>query len=356
VQADYVLWSVQGFQTPALVARDVPGTARSAVGIPGTAGQQILSGNARQTGDLRSGFYINGGVWLDECRQWALSGDFFFLSTGTDNGRFSSAGDPPLSRPFFNVATNAPDAELVSFPGVLSGTVSVTARNTFAGGGAFLQRNLCCAFDGCDPCNPRGYRIDLLAGYRTYRLDDFLQIREDLLAVGPGPVQPGTTIVVTDRFRTENMFNGALVGLSGSALYGNWSFNLRAGAALGDMHRVLDVAGSTVVTVPGQPPSVRNGGLLAQPTNSGRFTSDTFTVVPELRLTVGYRITQCIYAHVGYTFVYLPSLWRVGDQIDRGIDPIQLTGGTSTLGRPAPVLASSGSVVQGMNFGLTFRY
>jgi hypothetical protein len=356
VQADYLLWSVQGFQIPALVARDAPGTPRTAVGLPGTPGQQVLLGNSRQTGDLRSGFYINGGLWLDECRQWAVSGDFFFLSTGSGGGRFSSAGDPPLSRPFFNAATGAPDAELVSYPGVLSGTATVTERNTFVGGGAFLQRNLCCNFDGCDPCNPHGYRLDLLAGYRIYGLNDFLQVREYLVATGPGAVPAGMTLVVTDRFSTQNLFNGALLGLSGTARYGRWTVDGRVGAALGDMHRELTVNGYTVVTEPGQPASARTGGLLAQPSNIGRFTSDTFTVVPELGLTLGYRVASGVEVHVGYTFLDLPSVWRAGDQIDRTVDPAQLRGGASAVGRPAPVLSSSSTIVQGMNFGVTFRF
>jgi hypothetical protein len=356
VTADYTLWSVQSFATPALVARDVAGTPRSAVGIPGTAGQQILYGNARQTGDLRSGLQIVAGYWLDDCHLWAVSGDFFYLSTGTSNGQFSSSGDPPLSRPFFNVATGMPDAELVSYPGVLAGTVSVNAHNTFVGAGGFLQRNLCCGPLGCDPCTPSWYRVDLLAGYRYYGLDDSLQIRENLVATGPGAVPAGTSIVVTDRFHTSNQFNGVLLGVSGWAQYGNWALGLRAGAALGDLHRELDVSGSTVVTVPGQPPSTRSGGLLAQPTNIGHYSSDTFTVVPELGLTVGYQVTRNITIRVGYTFVYLPNLWRAGDQIDRSIDPAQLRGMPGTLGHPAAVLASSAAVIQGLNFGATLRY
>jgi hypothetical protein len=169
-------------------------------------------------------------------------------------------------------------------------------------------------------------------------------------------VPAGTSIVVTDRFSTNNTFNGALLGLSGSGQYGKWVFAARGGAALGDMYRELVVDGSTVVTVPGLPASTRSGGLLAQATNMGRFASDTFTVAPELNLTLGYQLNRWASVHVGYTFVYLPNVWRAGDQIDRRVDPAQLTGGVGTLGHPGPVLASTGAAIQGMNFGITFRY
>jgi hypothetical protein len=357
LQADYLLWWVQGSGTPPLAVQDAPGTARTAVGLPNTPGQLTRFGASRLNDDVRSGLRISGGLWLGECRKWAISGDGFFLETGNDSGLFASPGNPPLTRPFFNLTTGQPDAELVSFPGVLAGSVSVNTRNTFAGAGAFLQRNLCCSFDGCDPCHSCGYRIDLLAGYRFYELNDEIRIRENLLATGAGGVVPqGTVIVVNDRFRTENTFHGGLIGLSGVVRRGNWALDFRGGASLGNMHRELIIDGSTSVQVPGQPLSLRTGGLLAQRSNIGRYSSDTFTAIPELNVNLGYQVTRGVFVHVGYSFIYLSNVWRAGDQIDRGIDTTQITGAVSTIGRPAPLFASTGTFVQGVNLGLTFRY
>ena len=352
VQADYLLWSVRSGSTPPLITRDVPGTPQTGVGIPGTRGQQTLFGGTGLNGDLRSGFRIRGGYWLDQNRLWGISGDFFFLEPGNDGGRFASPGNPPLSRPFLNAATGQPNAELVSFPSVLSGAVTVRSRTAFGGAGAFVQRNLCCDYDECG----HGYRLDLLAGYRYLELNDHLSVREDLFATGAGLVPPGTQIVVRDRFRTENTFHGGLLGLAGDVQRGKWSLNFRGGASFGNMHRELTINGSTAVLVPGQPLSVRPGGLLAQPSNIGRYTSDTFTVVPEVGINLGYQVTSHLRVHVGYTFFYLPNVWRAGDQIDRSIDPAQLRGLASTIGRPAPVLASTGAAVQGINFGMSLRY
>jgi hypothetical protein len=356
ITADYVLWSVQSDRLPALVARDVPGTPRGAVGLPGTPGQQTLFGASGAAGEMRSGLFINGGLWLDECHKWAISGDFFFLGSGNSGGTFSSAGDPPLSRPFLNAATGTPDAELVSYPGVLAGGVTVGVRNTFVGAGGFIQYNLCCGGNPSDPCNPTSYRVDLLTGYRYYALNDFIQIQENLVANGQAGVPIGTAITVTDRFHTENSFQGGLIGLSSGVQCGKWLFDFRGGVDLGDMHRESIIEGTTVVQLPGQPPTVRVGGLLAQPSNIGRYTSDTFTAVPEFGMNVGYQLTKGVSVHVGYTFVFLPNVWRAGDQIDHSVDPIQLTGAASPLGRPAPIFASTSAVVQGINFGVKVRY
>lgn len=357
LSADYLLWSVQSGGVPPLVVRDAPGTPLTAVGLPTAPGQTVLFGNSGTNGDLRGGFRINGGLWLGCDRLWAVSGEFLHLGPAHDGGTFASNGNPPLARPFFNVALGQFDAELVAFPGILSGSVNVDARNTFTGYGAFVQRNICCCFDTCNPCAPQGYRIDFLAGYRRFEMNDTLQIREDLLTRAQGgQIPPGTRIVVTDQFRTENTFDGALLALTGDVRRGSWSADFRAGASLGNLNRTAIINGSTVVAVPGQPLSPRVGGLLAQPSNIGQFSSDAFTAVPEIGFNLGYQLTRALRVHIGYTFIYLPNTWRAGDQIDLGVDATQLTGASGAARRPAPRLVSTGTAVQGMNFGVLLRY
>src|SRR5262249_15573982 len=98
-------------------------------------------------------------------------------------------------------------------------------------------------------------------------------------------------------------------------------------------------------------------GLLAQPTNSGRFSRDVFSVVPEFGINVGYQLTDYCTAYVGYNFIYWTNVVRPGDQIDFSVNPSQLSGnpliGTS---RPTLVARNSDFWVQGVNVGLAFRY
>src|SRR5262249_49431111 len=77
------------------------------------------------------------------------------------------------------------------------------------------------------------------------------------------------------------------------------------------------------------------GGYLAQPTNIGRFSRDTFAVVPELNLSVGWQPRDWLTLTVGYNFLYLSDVLRPGDQIDRPINPTQ---GPAFVGDPSQPL------------------
>src|SRR5262249_53189153 len=180
-------------------------------------------------------------------------------------------------RPFFNVITGAEDSELVSVPGRLAGTVSAGLSSRLQGAELNGACNLWCGCSG---------RVDLLAGFRHLQLDEGLGITENL-AVDPGvPFIGGTAFGVSDQFSTHNWFYGGQIGARAEVRRGGFFVDLLAKVALGSTHEVVDIAGSTVITPPGQAATVGNGGLLALPSNSGHFTRDHFAVVPELGVNV----------------------------------------------------------------------
>jgi hypothetical protein len=250
------------------------------------------------------------------------------------------------------VITGAEDSELISVPGVLTGTVGVHLSSRLQGAELNGVCNLCC---GC-----RG-RVDLLAGFRYLELTEGLGIAEDL-TVNPGmPVSGGTAFRIIDQFNTSNRFYGGQVGAQAEFRWGNLFVDVRGIVALGSTDQVVAVAGSTVIAPPGQVPTVANGGLLAQPTNSGHFTRERFAVVPELGINVGYQVNEHLRAFVGYSFLYWSDVVRPGDQIDRAVNPTQLpvSGMAQHLvgpARPAPVLRDTDFWAQGISFGVEFRY
>ena len=102
------------------------------------------------------------------------------------------------------------------------------------------------------------------------------------------------------------------------------------------------------------------GGLLAAGPNLGRFTRDQFSVVPELTLNVGYNVTPNLRLFAGYNFLLWTNVIRPGDQIDHVVDltfvpnapPVSFSG----LNRPRPLFAQRDLVVNGIQFGLDWRW
>ena len=150
-----------------------------------------------------AGVKITFGGWLDCCHRWGLEADWLTLGGKSINFSQTSTGDPIVSRPFFNVETNAEDSEPVAYPGFVTGTVSVSGNDYFESVGMDLRYNLCCSCCGecgqetcdtgcgtecCNPCCLYYCRTDLLVGYRHYLLGDNLAIDEDLTST-PGSMR-----------------------------------------------------------------------------------------------------------------------------------------------------------------------
>jgi hypothetical protein len=135
--------------------------------------------------------------------------------------------------------------------------------------------------------------------------------------------------------------------------------NLTGKIALGDTHQTVDINGVTTITTPGGLATVRPGGLLALPSNTGHFSRDEFSVVPEGGVNVGYQATNNLRVYVGYTFLYCSNVVRPGDAIDLRVNS---TGVPTSLvppsGPAAPVFTFRGSDfwAQGIVFGMELLF
>jgi hypothetical protein len=294
--------------------------ANSTAAVPGALGNPdtvTLFGNNRVNDGLRSGFRLRTGFWLDDCQTWALEATFFYLDPASRG--FSAASDGTtlsLFRPFFNTVTGQPGVEDVSnLADGIVGQVGVRTKALFLGGDLDLRRQLGQCGDGC-----RGCRIDLLGGYRAEGLSEDLQINENLTTLDLAG-NPSGTILVQDRFRTRNLFQGAQLGLDGEVWQGRFFAGFRGLLAIGLTHQTVDVEGVTQAQAPGGAPVAQAGGLLALPTNIGHFHRDPFTFSPSLGLRVGCEWTRCLRTSVGYDFIYWSSVVRPGNQIDLVVNP-----------------------------------
>jgi hypothetical protein len=289
-------------------------------------------------------------VWLNCEQTCGLEGEFFFLGRSREFFAAGSDGSQVISRPFFNALLGVPDVELVSFPGVLAGTLTVDSRSDVIGGGVNALHNLCCA-----PCG----RVDLLWGYRYFNLTDEVTIAEDLTSLGsPGRVPPGFRFQIADRFRTENNFHGGVIGVAAERRFSPLFVGLRASVALGANQQITDIAGSTVITPPGGVPQTLPGGLLALPSNTGHYERTVFAVLPQIGVRAGVQLTDCVRVYAGYDFLYLSNVLRAGDQIDLRVNPTLLPPSQAPVGPALPAFParSTDFWLQGVSAGLQVRF
>jgi len=358
VSAEYLYWQTQGQNLPPLVTQSPAGTIRDNAGVIGTPGTRILYGNNNGNEEWRSGFRISAGMWLDECQRFGIGGDFFFLQPSNESFGIGSPGDLILSRPFVNAANNANaaqlvsfrnDAQLVAFPGVLSGSVNVTNRSNVLGGGVNFINNLC-----CDPCG----RLDFTLGYRYLNLRDEIVIREDLTALAGSSVPAGTRFQIEDRFKTDNDFHGVNLGLGWERRFSHFFVGVRGSVALGVTATTVEIDGSTVITPPGGAPQRFVGGLLAQPTNIGRYNENSFSVVPEIGVRFGVQVTEHMRAFVSYNYLYWSNVARAGDQIDLRVNTNQIAPPSALNGPAVPGfnLQKTGFWMHGVGVGIELRY
>lgn len=373
--AEYLLWWFDGMYVPPLVTTSTAGTPQAQAGVLGEPNTSILFGNGEVNSGSRNGLRFKLGTWFNDYQDLAIEGDMFFFETeSTGFSGTGVAGDPILARPFFNmvpvdamdnVLPPAQDAELVSFPGVVEGTVSVDTRSDFAGAGLRLRAALCCKEIGgvcntCDPCGPAVgpssvSRIDAIAGYRFLKLDERVLIQEDLnslITASPG------TFDIYDRFDTYNEFHGGDVGFIWEWESPRWTLEFLTKVALGNTHQRVTIDGETTVS-DGVNTYTEEGGLLALRSNIGTYKRNKFTAIPEIGVTAGYRITPRLKATLGYTLIYWGSVVRPGDHIDLDVNPNLLPPVVEPVvgpERPRFRWDDTSLLAHGLNAGLDYRF
>ena len=340
---EYLGWFVNGMHVPPLVTTSPLGTAQNQAGVIGQPGTEVLFGGSSLLTGLRSGGRLRFGTWLNCCETVGIEADYFSLPQAVQNYSASSngAGDPILARPFFNInpATGVPrnDSELVSYPGLLAGTVGVQATSRLDGAGLRLLFRGCCS-QWCTPgdCEVpvlnRSVQSNFFVGTRYLRLAEGLQINENLNSLSAA--NPGQ-FAIFDQFNTENTFVGLDFGGTFVFQQNRWSVEVMPRLAIGGTQQEVRIDGSTRTTTGGVTTAAQ-GGLLTQNSNIGVWDRTIFSFVPELDLNLGYQLTQRLRLIGGYTILAWTGVARPGDQIDTAVNPDLLPPAVPTTGPLRP--------------------
>jgi hypothetical protein len=369
VQVDYLSMWAKGNFLPPLVTTSPLGTPQSQAGVlPVSATTSILFGNDRVDLNQRNGGRINIGYWLVDGEFLGVEGQYFTLqpqNTLFNHTSIFSDGviDPDdiiLARPFFNVDPNLPDpredAAIIAFPnftladsvGPLDGTISIKTTSNIQSAGGLLRKLIWIDFTA-------QWRLDLLLGYRFFRVDDSVIIDDasDFLPTS-GPLGP-VSFSSRDTFSAKNIFNGGEIGLKYQSYHGPLSVELIAKCAFGNNHEKVFIDGFNTVTVD-DVTSVGVGGLLAQPTNIGTYRRNVFAVLPEANANLRWDLTPNLRATLGYTFIYTNRVQRSGDAIDRTLNPTQIGGPLVGPAEPSFSYNDTPFWVHGVSGGVEYRW
>jgi len=364
LQGELLVWWLKSAPNPTPLATNgsLSDSMPGAFGRPGTT--EVLLGAQNLTYDASAGLRFSGGYWFGDEARWGLDAFIFFLGNQAVHQDLISddGGNPGIFRPVRDV--NLGEASLfVAVPGMAAGAMFLSSRSQLWGADVnalyrLVQRD--------------NWNFIVLGGFKFVDLRETLDIRTETFdfagALGD-PFNPkvaeaaGTTLVVLDSFRARNQFYGGQIGFQTSwAFAPRWYLSARAQIGLGETHQSIEIGGATFQDQPGVGVTAASAGALATAANSGHFTHDVFSVVPEAQLKLGYQFSPWLNGFVGYNFLYWSNVIRPGDQISRTVDLRGIP--TSGIYNPAvqttapapPAFVQSGFWAQGINFGLQFSY
>lgn len=354
LSAEYLLWFTKAAQFPALLSTSSAGFN----GILGAGDSRVILGNGPFGDTLHSGGRFGFSRALGNADLWALEGSAFVLGSNGDEFRADSTQYPVLARPFTNANQNIPFSQVLTSPGLSTGSAAVKFENMLWGAELNLRRRI--AGGACS-------RLELIGGFRYMNLSEELNITEMFVRTPNSPTSIGVPSAVAgtvvDNFRTENHFYGATIGLAYERRRGRWFAALTTKVSLGQVEQQVTINGSQTITFDGGAVGRYTGGLLAVPgANIGTFSQRSLAIVPEVGLNVGLQVTRHCRAFVGYNFLYIDGVARPGDQIDQNIDITRIpnfpvTGVTRLpFTQPGVPLKESGFFAHGVSFGLQWKW
>ena len=356
---DYLLWWIRSgpLNTPLVTTGSPLDAVPGALGQPGTS---ALFGDSPLHYGAASGLRLTAG--FDLCKGWGMEAGYFALerrATGfsavTDDN-----GNPLIARPVFNNQGPGENAYLYALPDTASGAVAVVSQSRLQGGELNLS-----AIVYLDPSAT--FRV--FTGFRMMELDETLFVAGTVTPLVPGfltylgaAADPPNVYSDFDGFKIYNRFYGGQIGGRFDWHSDRFDLGLVGKLALGSTQELVFINGTSSLSSSGNTPVTNPGGLLTQPSNSGRFFHSNFGVIPELGIDLGYRVAPYLRLAFGYNFLYWNRVARPGDQIDRVVSASQVardpTFGAGPGGDLRPVFQprESSFWAQGLTFGIEFQF
>lgn len=340
--ADYLYWKIKDSpeSVPLVQQEGDDGSFSTVLG-----GKKIDAG-------WRSGGRFALGYWFDCQHCLGIEGSYFFLArkAATSSIYSDANGSPALVVPYFNVTTDLEDSSPLATPGLYRGSARLHLSNKMQG----AEVNMLAMLPRCNPfCD-----IALLAGFRYWNFKENLKF-----AANSPIISPPSVYNYYDTFDVTNNFYGAQIGASIDYRHCALSINLKGKLALGGLCQQAAIHGAFETNEFTGETETFAGGFFALPTNMGHHKNSCFSVIPEVDLNIGYDITDCLRLQLGYSFLYVSSVYYSGNQMDSKINPTQsanidFTETPVLVGeaRPKVTRKREGLWAQGLNAGFVFAF
>jgi hypothetical protein len=354
---EYLLWYIKNSRVPPLVVGTpggaVTGGNSGTPALPGSNGLRVLFGDTAVDMEDRSGGRFTLSLPLNPEKTFGFHATYFFLGSrevtflGGGNGGPDS---PIVGRPYVDAVTGADALRIVAAPGVADGILHVALSSRLQGVEANGVANV---------LGGEHYQIDLLSGFRFMQLAEGLVVHErERYLAGAGDLA-GTTFAAEDRLSTNTRFYGGQVGTRLEFRRAGAFMNFTGKVAFGDSIEVVRYSGTSLTGTPFGTAYTPTGDLFSLRSNVGRYAHESFALLPEFGLRVGYDLSDQARFFVGYSLVYLNRAVRAGDQIDRTVNTAQAPGGATSLSgpdRPGAVLRTTDFWAQGLTLGFEYSY
>jgi hypothetical protein len=363
VSAEYLLWTIRG-GVPADLGNVLNGsgvdTGSVLNSLPLTSWRSGVRGFISYTpgADWWPGVEI-GGFWLEN-----NNGNFDATVTTHPDANPSAIPNALVLHPVVNGAILVPDSRgIVDTPLLadldMSDTLTSHLRGTSSRKFWGLEANLLsggCCFGGL--------RLNALAGFRYLTLRERLTVQGDFVfAEAPAGGDPDETPENPEDSRTNtmhtfdsvevrnNLYGGqigasfeawmcdsfVISGFAKFALLGNWEQVALSGTTIQDAALIEPFVGATAIP---RAAGVFPGGLFTPQIPGGTVTHSThLSVMPDLNINLGYMVTPNFQVYVGYNYLYISDVARLGNQ--------SVAAGNSGQGHLN---------LHGADFGIQFRY
>jgi hypothetical protein len=328
VNADYMLATLRGTQTPPLITTSPNNIARANAGVVGTNSDIVFGGGNLDT-NSQSGVRVFLGTWFPSNNHRGFEIGGFVLGQRTVNGGAFGTGATDsiaVGRPFIETNTGVETAALSAFKsdangqGGLAGSSTASLSTNMWGAEAnFLTRDDFSEF----------FHLTLLAGVRYAQLEQQIDAQDfstpqagaTIPFAGQIAVTNPNSVRVIDSFQVRNQLIGGQIGARGTMDLGRFELGASGKLALGANYQTLNINGSSqVLASNGQILFNSPGGLLANSSNIGSYNRTNASIIPELELKLGYRFTNFFTAYIAYSFLYWDNVALAGNQIPRNVD------------------------------------